>query len=153
MSEIGEKSIEGGCVCGAVRYRVTGGLAGVIACHCRQCRRMSGHYYADTAVRQQAFEMTETTGLAWYGSSARSRRGFCRVCGSSLFFDHGPGEPIGIAAGSLDDEDDMTLAAHIYVDEAGGYYDIRDDAEQLDAASWRDGGWEKLRHQGNEKNL
>lgn len=146
MTESQDKVIEGGCVCGAVRYRVAGALAGVIACHCRQCRRMSGHYYAATAASQEAFELLETSGLAWYGSSATSRRGFCRVCGSSLFFDHGPGEPIGIAAGSLDDEKDLKLAAHIYVDEAGGYYRIPEDAEQFDGVKWRDGGWERLRH-------
>ena len=147
MSETEGKCIEGGCLCGAVRYRVTGNLAGVIACHCRQCRRMSGHVYAATAVKQQAFELTETSGLAWYGSSASSRRGFCRVCGSSLFFDHGPDEPIGIAAGSLDDEAGLKLAAHIYVDEAGGYYTIGDEAERFDAKTWRDGGWDRLRHE------
>ena len=107
---------------------------------------MSGHYYAATAAAQEAFEFTETSGLAWFGSSGTSRRGFCRVCGSSLFFDHGPDEPIGIAAGSLDDEDNVKLIAHIYVDEAGGYYRIDDGTEQFDSHRWRDGGWEKLRH-------
>lgn len=146
MSDRADDIHPGGCVCGAVRYRVTGPLADVIACHCRECRRMSGHYYAATAAAQEAFEVTEASGLAWFGSSESSRRGFCRVCGSSLFFDHGPNEPIGIAAGSLDGQPDLKLAAHIYVDEAGGYYHIDDSLEQYDTQRWRDGGWEKLRH-------
>lgn len=140
-----ERSLEGGCLCGAVRYRVRAPFPEVIACHCRQCRRMSGHYFAATAARREAFEMTKAEGLAWYQTSAASRRGFCRLCGSSLFFDHGPDEPIGIAAGSLDNDEGLELAVHIYVDEAGGYYDLRDDAEQFTAAAWRDGGWKKLR--------
>ena len=107
---------------------------------------MSGHYYAATAVPRESFEITESSGLSWYGSSANSRRGFCRVCGSSLFFDHGSNEPIGIAAGSLDDDSALKLAAHIYVDEAGGYYAIDDGAERYDSRRWRQGGWEKFRH-------
>ena len=136
---------EGGCLCGHVRYRVTAPLADVIACHCRECRRMSGHYFAATAAPQEAFEITESAGLAWFDSSKTSRRGFCRDCGSSLFFDHGPDEPIGIAAGSFDGDPALKLAAHIYVDEAGGYYSISDGVDQFDSREWRRGGWEKLR--------
>lgn len=136
---------DGGCLSGGVRYRVTGPLADVLACHCRQCRRMSGHYFAATAAPREAFEITESAGLAWYDSSQTSRRGFCRECGSSLFFDHGPDEPIGIAAGSFDGDPPFRLAAHIYVDEAGGYYAIGDGAAQYDSRAWRRGGWRKYR--------
>ena len=133
---------EGGCLCGQVRYRVTGNLAEVLACH---CRRMSGHFYAATAAPHDALEITLSDGLAWYQSSKASRRGFCRECGSSLFFDHGPEEPMGIAAGSFDGDPPLKLAAHIYTDEAGGYYAIGDDAAQYDSAAWSRGGWKKFR--------
>ncbi len=137
--------LEGGCLCDAVRYQITAPLMGVIACHCRRCRRMSGHVFAATAVAREAFAITESAGLAWYQSSERSRRGFCRQCGSSLFFDHGPEEPIGVAAGSFDGDPAMTMAAHIYVDEAGRYYDIAQDADHFDAETWARGGWKRLR--------
>jgi len=140
------ESWTGGCVCGHVRYRVVAPLADVIACHCRQCRRMSGHVFAATAAPWDAVEITEDAGLTWYASSKTSRRGFCRDCGSSLFFDHGPDEPVGIAAGSLDGDPELKLAAHIYVDEAGGYYTIGDGVGQFDSQTWRAGGWKKLRH-------
>ena len=148
---MGEKTmpITGGCLCGAVRYRVNAPLMGVIACHCRQCRRMSGHVFAATAVPRENFELTEDSGLAWYRSSKISKRGFCRHCGSSLFFDHGPEEPIGISAGSFDDDPLMTMAAHIYVEEAGHYYEIASDAEQFDSHTWLQGGWKRLRRGGN----
>ena len=107
---------------------------------------MSGHFFAATAAPQDAFEITEASGLEWYRSSKTSRRGFCRECGSSLFFDHGPDEPIGIAAGSLDDDSALRLAVHIYVDEAGGYYSIGDDAERFDGPTWLRGGWVRYRH-------
>ncbi|HEX9769827.1 MAG TPA: GFA family protein [Kiloniellales bacterium] len=136
---------EGGCLCGAVRYRVSAPLAPVLACHCRQCRRMSGHYFAATAAPRDAFEITESSGLAWFASSERSRRGFCKVCGSSLFFDHGPNEPIGISAGSLDGDPPLALAAHIYVDEAGHYYELTDKAERFTGDEWRRDGWRRFR--------
>jgi hypothetical protein len=143
---MGTETWEGGCLCGRVRYRVTARPADVIACHCRECRRMSGHFFAATAAPREAFEITESSGLAWYSSSKTSRRGFCRDCGSSLFFDHGPEEPIGIAAGSVDGDPGLRLAAHIYVEEAGGYYSISDGVDQFDSREWRRGGWQRLRH-------
>ena len=45
----------GGCLCGAVRYRVAGPLRDVVACHCAQCRRSSGHFAAATAARYEVF--------------------------------------------------------------------------------------------------
>lgn len=108
-------------------------------------RRMSGHFFAATAAPRDTFAMTRTEGLAWYQSSSTSRRGFCKACGSSLFFDHGDEEPIGIAAGSLDATPNLTIAVHIYVDEAGSYYAINDDADQFDGCTWCQGGWEKFR--------
>ena len=104
-------SYSGGCICGKVRYLIKAKPDDVIACHCRKCRKMSGHVFAATAVPRDAFEMTETSGLTWYQSSATSRRGFCKHCGSSLFFDHGKNEPMGIAAGSFDQDPPMKLAA------------------------------------------
>lgn len=141
-----DQDYEGGCVCGKVRYRVSAArLADVIACHCRTCRRMSGHFFAATAVPRNAFDITEAAGLGWYASSTTSRRGFCRECGSSLFFDHRDSELIAIAAGSLDGSPSLKMVAHIYVDEAGSYYSIGDDVEQFDACLWRSEGWRKFR--------
>lgn len=50
------KVITGGCPCGGVRYEVRGPLRDVIACHCTQCRRTSGHFVAATACRRALFE-------------------------------------------------------------------------------------------------
>ena len=135
----------GGCICGAIRFTVQAPMREVLACHCRECRRMSGHYFAATAARHENLEITENAGLVWYQSSAASRRGFCGRCGSSLFFDHGPDWSIGIAAGAFDVEPDLKLVAHIYIDEAGHYYEFADDAEKFDAAAWSEGGWQRFR--------
>lgn len=117
-------AITGGCICGAVRYQVTGALRPVIACHCQQCRRFSGHFVAATATRKAYFQLLQADGLKWYGYQFGLRQGFCQVCGSSLFFEDEQGERISIAAGSLDQAQGLSIAAHIFAAEAGDYYQI-----------------------------
>jgi len=127
----------GGCLCKAVRYRVQGPLRDVIACHCTQCRRSSGHFVAATATAPENLIITEDRGLCWYEPPELYKRGFCKHCGSSLFFvsqtkSH---DRISIAAGSLDNSVGIKLAAHIFVEEAGGYYQISDEVEQVNGGA------------------
>ena len=116
--------ITGGCACGGVRYEVKGPLRDIIACHCEQCRRTSGHFVAATACRRTYFTLTNDETLRWYSAIAGFRRGFCGQCGSSLFFEEVGKERISIAAGSLDTAQHLRIAAHIFTSEAGDYYAI-----------------------------
>jgi hypothetical protein len=116
--------ITGGCQCGGVRYEVRGKLRDVIACHCVQCRRTSGHFVAATACRRQAFTLVKSESLKWYTAVPGFRRGFCSECGASLFFEEEGGERVSIAAGSLDEPQGLKIAAHIFASEAGDYYEI-----------------------------
>ena len=116
--------ITGGCQCGGVRYEVRGPLRDVIACHCVQCRRTSGHFVAATACRRPAFTLVKGETLKWYVAVPGFRRGFCVECGSSLFFEEEGGERVSIAAGSLDEPQGLKIVAHIFASEAGDYYPI-----------------------------
>jgi hypothetical protein len=117
----------GRCLCGAVRYRVDGGLRDVLICHCEECRRWHGHVSACTAARREDLVLVEQRGLRWIDSphsDAAARRGFCGECGSSLFWDP-PGRPtISIAAGTLDDPSGLRVAGHWYVSQAADYYEL-----------------------------
>lgn len=117
-----DEVISGGCLCGRVRYEVRGNLRDVIACHCTQCRRTSGHFVAATACRRKAFTLVKDETLKWYAAVPGFRRGFCSKCGSSLFFEEIGGERVSIAAGSLDEPQGLRIAAHIFASEAGDYY-------------------------------
>lgn len=119
----------GACACGGVRYLVDGALRQVIACHCEQCRRSSGHFVAATATRRDNFHLLSSGALRWYSAILGFRRGFCSICGSSLFFERIGEDRISIAAGSLDDAQGLEIAAHIFVGEAGAYYDVDDRVE------------------------
>jgi hypothetical protein len=116
--------ITGACMCGAVRYAVDGPLRDIITCHCTQCRRSSGHFVAATACRREHFKLLRQDGLQWYSAVPGYRRGFCQVCGSSLFFEELGGERVSIAAGSLDAPQGLRIAAQIFTAEAGDYYPI-----------------------------
>ncbi|MBX9880510.1 MAG: GFA family protein [Sphingomonas sp.] len=120
----------GGCLCGAVRITVEGPLGPVSACHCAQCRRQSGHYWAATEVPRAAVRVEGEAALRWYQASPRARRGFCGTCGSFLLWQLIDGETIDVAMGALDAPSGTALAQHIFVAEKGDYYTIADGLPQ-----------------------
>ncbi|MEM6277279.1 MAG: GFA family protein [Pseudomonadota bacterium] len=122
---------EGGCLCGAVRYRAEGPLRPVVACHCEQCRRTTGNYVTATSCARDAIEITGE--VRWYVSSETARRGFCPICGSQLFWD-GAGANLSIMAGTMDGATGLTLKGHIFCANKGDYYEIADDLPQFPGA-------------------
>lgn len=114
----------GSCLCGAVKYEVSGPLRDVIACHCEQCRKQTGNYMSATAAKDGDLRLVEKRGLKWYRSSAAAKRGFCSECGSVLFWKGDSRDYTAIAAGSLDGKTGLTLEGHIFCDNAGDYYEI-----------------------------
>jgi hypothetical protein len=121
---------KGSCLCGAVRFEATGELAGPDACHCSACRKTSGHYWASTDVLKADLKIEGEENLTWFQSSPKVRRGFCRTCGSALFWDPVGREKIGVAMGAFDKPTGARLAIHIFVADKGDYYDIADGLPQ-----------------------
>jgi hypothetical protein len=124
----------GSCLCQAVRYRVSGPLRPVVNCHCSQCRKQSGHFMPATAAAKADFTLLEDRGLAWYHASEIARRGFCRECGSTLFWERHGADYIAIAAGSLDGPTGLKTTAHIFCADKGDYYDLDDGLPQYPAS-------------------
>ncbi|WP_342241429.1 GFA family protein [Inquilinus sp. OTU3971] len=123
----------GGCLCGGVRYRVTGPLRQVVTCHCGQCRRTSGHFAAFTACAAGDLVLESDRTLRWYRSSPEAERGFCGECGASLFWKLTQGGTVSIAAGTLDGATGLGIGGHLYTVDKGDYYSIADGAPQ-----WRE---------------
>ncbi|MBL8243624.1 MAG: GFA family protein [Rhodanobacteraceae bacterium] len=121
----------GSCLCGAVHFSVSGELKAPDACHCRACRKSSGHYFVSTDVPKSALTITGADALCWYASSAKVRRGFCRHCGCSLFFDPPGRDWIGIAMGAFDGPTGTHTELHVFVSEKGDYYEICDGLPQF----------------------
>lgn len=120
----------GSCLCGAVRVEVAGELAAADACHCSQCRKQSGHYFASTNVPRAALTIHGENSISWYASSEKVRRGFCSVCGSWLFWDPLFRDSIAVAMGLFDTPTGTRLRGHIFVADKGDYYDIADGLPQ-----------------------
>ena len=121
----------GRCECGKVAFEVEAVRDTVVACHCQQCRRTSGHIWASThASSFEALNFSEDEGLTWYTSSDFAKRGFCKFCGSSLFYKMHAETPLSIAAGCLDLPTGMHTDKHIFVKDKGDYYEIEDGPEQ-----------------------
>jgi hypothetical protein len=121
---------KGSCLCGAVKFEVSGELPAPTACHCSQCRRQSGHYQAGTEVPRSSVKMQGEDKVTWYRSSDKARRGFCSVCGSFLFWDPLYRDWTGISMGAFDRPTGVKLAKHIYVADKGDYYDLNDGVPQ-----------------------
>jgi len=120
----------GSCLCGAVSFEVAAPLHPPDACHCSQCRKQSGHYWASTDVARADLTIHGAEKLTWFRSSEKVRRGFCSTCGSALFWDPIGKDLVGVAMGAFDQPTDTQLGVHIFVAEKGDYYDIADGLPQ-----------------------
>ena len=125
-------SVKGSCECQGVVFELIGELRDVVFCHCSQCRKTSGHYWAATQVSKGNLNLIKATSLSWYDSSDKARRGFCSVCGSSMFYERKGIDKISVSAGSLEIPTSLDRMRHIYVSSKGDYYDISDDLPQFE---------------------
>lgn len=117
---------QGGCLCGAVRFSTTARLRDVIFCHCSQCRRQTGLYYAATSVPKADLVIAGAENLTWYAASDAARRGFCKCCGSALFWEPATADYMAILAGAFDDPSTLTAGYHICTAGRATFYAIAD---------------------------
>jgi hypothetical protein len=126
---------KGSCLCGAVRFTASGPLRGVIYCHCSQCRKQSGHYYAATNVADDHLLVEGGEKITWYEASTFAKRGFCSVCGSALFWKHNEAGEISVMAGAFERPSGLKGVAHIFVVDKGDYYEIDDGLPQYERST------------------
>lgn len=97
--------ISGGCQCGAVRYHARAMLDNAHICHCRMCQKAVGNVFAAmVAAPRDALTWTRGT-PAGFLSSDQVTRGYCRDCGTPLFYDFMGGDRVNLTIGSLDHPD------------------------------------------------
>jgi hypothetical protein len=113
----------GGCLCGAITFSVAGGLREVTNCYCERCRRFTGHYLAATGADVSDVTIEDPTRqLVWHPVPGAAY-GFCRSCGSSLFWraDASPGS-LSICAGSVDPPTGLTTVEAWWSSQASDYF-------------------------------
>jgi hypothetical protein len=120
--------LEGGCLCGAVRYRIDAWPRSAGYCHCRLCQRSTGApVVAWLTMASDGFAWTRGTPTL-YRSSAKGERLFCQACGSQMVFRE-PALPtlLDVTLASLDDPLAVRPDHHIWTASRIGWFDIADD--------------------------
>jgi len=112
-----EQEHEGGCLCGALRYRIAGPLEPSIHCHCRLCQRSTGAPVV-TWVSFPAARFAMTRGTpAEYASSSHGRRLFCATCGTQIAFrSRLRPDDIDVTVASLDHPEQHPPGSHIWTE-------------------------------------
>ena len=125
--------LEGGCLCGGVRFRVTGKLGPAGYCHCKQCQRASGSAFAANApVRTKYFTLRSGAELVTeYESSPGKYRAFCGRCGSPIYSrrDSEP-ELRRLRLGTLDSDPERRPLVHVWVGSKAPWHEITDSLPQ-----------------------
>ncbi|MBX3638723.1 MAG: GFA family protein [Rubrivivax sp.] len=122
--------LHGSCQCGSVRFTLQQRPTEATACHCVQCRKQSGHFFASANLPKAAVAIEGAGHLTWYTSSPKVRRGFCSRCGSWLFWEPVHRDWTSVALGAIDGATGVALERHIFVAEKGDYYAITDGLPQ-----------------------
>ena len=123
--------LEGGCLCGEVRYRITRSHLSAVHCYCDMCRKAHGGAFSTHApMRREQFEMLSGQ-LISYASSSQGIREFCPRCGSHILV-HGQTQDgaVAVPVGTLDGDPELTVTGHIFVREKVSWFEIADDLPQ-----------------------
>ena len=122
----------GGCLCGAVRYRISGEIRDVWLCHCGQCRKAQGSAFAASVpTPREQFELTRgAETLHAYRASPHKRRWFCGECGSPIYSEVDGAPVLRLRAGSLDEPVTLTPVGHIFVADKAAWDCIQDGLPQ-----------------------
>lgn len=125
--------LEGSCLCGGVRYEITGKLRSAVHCHCGQCRKASGASFTTNAtVAAEDFRFVAGEELVGEHESSPGRfRCFCTRCGSPLVKRdrETPGQ-LRLRLGTLDTDPGIEVTAHIFVGSRAPWTRIADDLPQ-----------------------
>lgn len=126
--------MNGKCLCGAVTFTATAVDPEVHACHCSMCRAWSGGPLLSVSVG--SMRISGEADLARYASSPWAERGFCKRCGSSLFYRVTATDQYIVSMGAFEDPAPFTLASEIYVDEKPRGYDFAGEHPRLTGAEF-----------------
>jgi hypothetical protein len=125
-------NIDGGCLCGSVRYRIQGAATNSMICHCRTCRRAAAApvvAWVTFPIERFRFVKGEVTE---YSSSAPVRRTFCACCGTPLTYTHADAPQfVDITTCSLDDPDSFPPTHHSWLRHDVGWLKFADGLPQF----------------------
>jgi hypothetical protein len=127
-------SATGRCLCGSVTFSAEDVHNHIHSCHCNMCQRWNGGPAFASPVGSIQFNDEEQ--IARYSSSDWAERGFCKHCGSNLFYRLKQGDQYFVAMGTFDDLAAFKLAGEIYIDEKPGAYNFAGDHPRMTGAEF-----------------
>ncbi len=128
-----DKVLSGGCLCGAVRFTATPKNNEVGVCHCSMCRRWgAGPLFAIDCA--DTFKAESDDQLSVYASSDWGERGFCRTCGTSLFWKMKDKGMYIVSVDAFDDPGALTFSHEIFIDEKPNHYEFANQTQKMTGA-------------------
>ena len=125
--------LNGGCECGAVRYRVADEFLYASNCHCSRCRAATGSAFKPFAgIERDKLEVPTGGHALLVNGDEMLNDTRCAKCGSLLYSVVREGEFVHIALGSLVDEPGMRPTKHIFVGSKAPWFEITDDLPQFE---------------------
>jgi hypothetical protein len=122
--------LTGSCLCGAVRFEITGPFLRASHCHCSRCRKHSGTAVCTQGrVRREDFRLLsgEASISTYHPAPGAAVKAFCITCGSSLFGGSWPeGREVSIRLGALDGDPGIRPQYHTFVDSRASWDEITD---------------------------
>lgn len=124
---------EGGCLCGSVRYRVDAKPINSRICHCRLCQKAIGAAF-NARVLFSIDDVTLDGPVATVNSSPELERGYCPLCGATVFSRRAAAGIIGLTCGSLDEPSLFKPEMHIFTASRQPWVRLDDDLPQYEGA-------------------
>ena len=117
--------IKGSCLCGSVKYEISGNLGDIVHCHCQTCRKAHGSAFSSVAaIKDEDFNLSGSDSLKSYESSQGKHRYFCANCGTQVYAKRENTPHIILRLGSLDSDINSTEKEHIWVSQKASWYRI-----------------------------
>ena len=117
-------SLTGSCHCGRVTVTLPDDSAGVIACHCADCQKLHGNYFALLAADRADVRWTGEEHIRWYRSSEANERGFCAHCGSRLAKRPVEGARVMVSAGLFERALPRRVVKNLWGAQKPDWYDL-----------------------------
>ncbi len=129
-------TVTGHCLCGAVRFSGRAVEPAVVACHCTMCQRQATGPFMVVDCLPGTLTIDGEPNVTYYKSSDLARRGFCKLCGSALFWRSTDGRFEAVSAGALDDKSGLRLVREVFIDEKPAYYGFANDTKRMTGAEY-----------------
>jgi hypothetical protein len=133
------QSLQGGCLCGGVRFEIGGRLTPIQVCHATRCQKATGSAFApELAGKRKDFrwlrgeELIQIYEAPLLREPPAYRKAFCRICGSPLPVLHEGSDFVVLLAGMLEGDPGVRPFRHVFLGQGASWFEVRDELPRFD---------------------